>query len=230
MLRWAGLRCKRVCLLQGFRQPARQRHRRGLRRMAKRVLSTVFLVGVLALASAAQAAVPRYGTAEVALTSGASYNASSGSPNPFDYSFSATVTAPSGRKYTIPGFFDGNGIGGSIGNIWKFRFYTDEIGTWRWTTSSNVPGMNSFSGTVTVSGTLPGVFGQGPVVENPARPRTLKYQAGSPVFLAGKFLDAAAASPLKYSHTMFSEKLTDTNRQALLTRHLGMSLNKINVY
>lgn len=198
--------------------------------MAKRVLSTVFLVGVLALASAAHAAVPCYGTAEVALTSAASYNASSGSPNPFDLTFSAQVTAPSGRKYTVPGFFDGNGAGGAIGNVWKVRIYTDEVGTWRWTTTSNVSGLSGLSGTVAVSGKLAGVFGQGPVVENPARPHTLRYQAGSPVFLTGKFLDSPAPNPLKYSHTMFSEKLTDTNRQAMLSRHLGMSLNKINVY
>ncbi|HYH44924.1 MAG TPA: DUF5060 domain-containing protein [Thermoanaerobaculia bacterium] len=199
--------------------------------MSKRVLSTVFLVGVLALASAAQvAAVPCYGTAEVALTSAASYNASSGSPNPFDLNFTAAVTAPSGRKYTVPGFFDGNGAGGAIGNVWKVRIYTDEIGTWRWTTSSNVPGLSGRSGTVAVSGKLTGVFGKGPVVENPARPRTLMYQEGVPVFLTGKFLDSAASNPLKFSHTMFSEKLTDANRQAMLSRHLGMSLNKINVY
>lgn len=199
--------------------------------MAKRALSTAFLVGALALASAAQAAaVPCYGTAEVALTSASSYNANSGSPNPFDLAFSASVTAPSGRKHTVPGFFDGNGAGGAIGNVWKVRIFTDEIGTWRWTTSSNVPGLNARSGTISVSGKLSGVFGRGPVVENPARPRTFMYREGVPVFLAGKFLDTAAPSPIKFSHTMFSEKLTDTNRQAMLSRHLGMSLNKINVY
>ncbi|HWM93176.1 MAG TPA: DUF5060 domain-containing protein [Thermoanaerobaculia bacterium] len=197
--------------------------------MAKRVLSTVFLLGVLALASAAHA-IPCYGTAEVALTSAASYNASSGSPNPFDFNFSAAVTAPSGRRYTVPGFFDGNGAGGAIGNVWKVRIYTDEVGTWRWTTSSNVPGLNGLSGTVAVSGKIAGVFGRGPVVENPGRPRTFMYQEGVPVFLTGKFLDSPAPNPLKYSHTMLSEKLTDSNRQAMLTRHLGMKLNKINVY
>jgi hypothetical protein len=198
--------------------------------MAKRVLSTVFLVGVLALANAAQAATPCYGTAEVALTSAASYNASSGSPNPFDLTFTALVTAPSGRKYTVPGFFDGNGAGASIGNVWKFRVYTDEVGTWRWTTSSTVAGLNALSGSAAVSGTLAGMFANGPIVENPTRPRTFMYQSGKPVFLTGKFLDSAASSPIKFSHTMFSEKLTDTNRQAMLSRHLGMKLNKINIY
>lgn len=198
--------------------------------MAKRVLSTVFLVGVLALANAAHAATPCYGTAEVALTSAASYNASSGSPNPFDLTFTATVTSPSGKKYSVPGFFDGNGAGASIGNVWKFRIYTDQVGTWRWTTSSTVAGLSGLSGSVAVSGTQAGVFGNGPIVENPTRPRAFMYQSGKPVFLTGKFLDSAAVSPIKFSHTMFSEKLTDTNRQAMLSRHLGMKLNKINIY
>jgi hypothetical protein len=199
--------------------------------MAKRVLSTVCLAVLLAMASTAVAhAVPCYGTAEVALTSAASYNATTGSPNPFDLVVTAQVTAPSGRRYTVPGFFDGNGAGGSIGNIFKVRIYTDEIGTWRWTTTSSVAGLNARSGTITVSGKQAGAFGQGPIVENPARPRTFMYQEGQPVFLAAKFLDSAAANPLKFSHTMFSEKLTETNRQAMLSRHLGMSLNKMNVY
>jgi Domain of unknown function (DUF5060)/Putative collagen-binding domain of a collagenase/Protein of unknown function (DUF4038) len=199
--------------------------------MAKRALSTVCLAGLLALVSTAVAhAVPCYGTAEVTLTSAASYNANSGSPNPFDFVVNAEVTAPSGRRYTVPGFFDGNGAGGAIGNIFKVRIYTDEIGTWRWTVSSNAPGLSGLSGSTTVSGKLAGAFGQGPIVGNPARPRTFMYQEGQPVFLAAKFLDAAAPSPIKYSHTMFSEKLTDSNRQALLSRHLGMNLNKINVY
>lgn len=199
--------------------------------MAKRVLSTVGLAALVALAStAAVHAVPCYGTAEVALTSAAFYNASTGSPNPFDLVVTANVTAPSGRRFTVPGFFDGNGAGGAVGNIFKVRIYTDEIGTWSWTTTSSVPGLNGRSGTIAVSGKQAGAFGQGPIVENPARPRAFMYQEGKPVFLTGKFLDAAAPNPLKFSHTMFSEKLTDSNRQAMLSRHLGMGLNKINVY
>lgn len=199
--------------------------------MAQKALSTACLTALLALVSTASTyAASCYGTAEVTLTSASSYNANTGSPNPFDLVVNAKVTAPSGRTYTIPGFFDGNGAGGAIGNIFKVRIYTDEIGTWRWTTSSGVPGLNGQSGTVAVSGKLAGAFGKGPIVENPARPRTFMYQEGQPVFLAAKFLDAAAPNPLKYTHPMFSEKLTDANRQAMLSRHLGMSLNKINVY
>jgi hypothetical protein len=199
--------------------------------MAKRALSTVCLAALLAVASTAVAhAIPCYGTAEVTLTSASSYNANTGSPNPFDLAVNAQVTAPSGRKYTVPGFFDGNGAGGAIGNIFKVRIYTDEIGTWSWTTSSSVASLNGRSGTIAVSGKQTGAFGLGPIVENPARPRTFMYQEGKPVFLAAKFLDAAAPNPIKYSHTMFSEKLTESNRQAMFSRHLGMGLNKINVY
>ena len=199
--------------------------------MAKRALSTVCLAVLLALAGTAVAhAVPCYGTAEVTLTSASSYNATTGSPNPFDLVVNAQVTAPSGRKYTVPGFFDGNGAGGAVGNIFKVRIYTDEIGTWRWTTTSSVPGLNGQSGTIAISGKQTGAFGQGPIVENPARPRTFMYREGKPVFLTGKFLDAAAPNPIKFSHTLFSEKLTESNRQAMFSRHLGMGLNKINVY
>lgn len=199
--------------------------------MAKRALSTVCLAVLLAAASTAVAhAVPCYGTAEVTLTSAASYNANTGSPNPFDLIVSAQVTAPSGRRYTVPGFFDGNGAGGAIGNVFKVRIYTDEAGAWSWTSSSSVPGLNGQSGTISVSGQQTGAFGQGPIVENPARPRTFMYREGRPVFLTGKFLDSAAPNPIKFSHTMFSEKLTESNRQAMFSRHLGMGLNKINVY
>jgi hypothetical protein len=201
--------------------------------MAKKALSTVCLAALLALASSAatSAAVLCFDTAEITLASTASYNATQGSPNPFDLDVSAQVTSPLGHRYTVAGFFDGNGAGGAVGNIFKVRIYTDESGTWRWTINSNVPGLNGRTGAIVVSPTrLAGSFGWGPVVENPHYPRTFMYQEGVPVFLAAKFLDAAAPNPIKYSHTMLSEKLTDANRQALLSRHLGMKLNKINVY
>ncbi|RPH55405.1 DUF5060 domain-containing protein, partial [bacterium] len=200
--------------------------------MARSLFVCTVLVGMLAFATPqAGEAVSRFDTAEIVLRSTSSFNAGSGTPNPFtSVDLSARVTAPSGRAFTVNGFFDGDGAGGTIGNVFKVRVYADEIGTWRWTTTSNTAGLNAQSGSFTVSGTLPGVFGQGPVVENPARPRTFMHQYGEPVYLLGKFLDVAAPSPIQYSHTMFSENLTETNRQAMLDRHRGMKLNKINVY
>ncbi|HEX9943870.1 MAG TPA: DUF5060 domain-containing protein [Thermoanaerobaculia bacterium] len=200
--------------------------------MAKIPFASCVLVGTLMLATVrAGGAVARFDTTEIVLRSASSFNASSGAPNPFTaVDLTAHVTAPSGRVYTVNGFFDGDGAGGAVGNIFKFRVYADEPGTWRWTTASNTAGLHAQSGTFSCSGTLAGVFGKGPVVENPARPRTLMYQYGEPVYLIGKFLDVAAPAPLEFSHTMFSESLTEANRQALFDRHVGMKLNKINIY
>jgi hypothetical protein len=200
--------------------------------MAKRLSAGCALLVLLLLATArAGVAVTRFDTAEIVLRSTSSFNANSGTPNPFTaVDLTARVTAPSGRVYTIDGFFDGDGSGGSAGNIFKVRVYADEPGTWSWTATSNTAGLQGQSGTFACSGTLAGAFGTGPVVENPARPRTLMYQYGRPVYLLGKFLDTAAPAPIQFSHTMFSEQLTEANRQAMLDRHLGMKLNKINVY
>jgi hypothetical protein len=199
--------------------------------MAKRILVFFSFLGLLALASTrAGNAVSRFDTAEIVLRSAAAFNANSGT-NPFTaVDVTARVTSPSGRVFTVNGFFDGDGASGVSGNVFKVRVYADEPGTWRWATTSNTSGLNGQSGTFSCSGTLPGTFGAGPVVENPARPRTFMYQYGRPVYLLGKFLDVAAPSRIQFSHTMFSEQLSDADRQAMLSRHLGMKLNKINVY
>lgn len=200
--------------------------------MANRLFASFLLLGTLGLATArAGEAVTRFDTAEIVLRSASSFNAASGTPNPFTaVDLAARVTAPSGRVYTVDGFFDGDGAAGSVGNVFKIRVFADETGTWRWTTTSNTAGLNALSGSFSVSGTLAGAFGAGPVVENPSRPRTFMHQYGKPVFLAAKFLDVAAPAAIQFSHTLFSERLTDADRQALLDRHRGMKLNKINVY
>lgn len=190
----------------------------------------IFLMLLLGLAAPA-AAVPLHDTAEIVLRSASSFNGSSGTPNPFtSVDLQARVTSPSGQAYTVDGFFDGDGAGGAVGNVFKVRVYADEAGTWRWTTTSNTAGLHGQSGSFAVSGTLGGVFGKGPVVPNPARPRTFMYQNGEPVYLLGKFLDQAAPANLRYSHTLLSEQVTDPTRQAFLSRHAGMRLNKMNVY
>lgn len=174
--------------------------------------------------------MPLYGTAEILLTSNASYNGNTGEPNPFDFEVAAQVVSPSGRRVNVPGFFDGDGQGGAVGRVFKVRVCPDEPGTWRWSIASGVPGLAGRSGELSVAGRLPGFFGRGPIVGDPARPRFFRQQAGGPVFLVGKFLDVAAPSPIQYSHTMLSEKLSDADREAMLRRHLDLKLNKINVY
>ena len=54
-------------------------------------------------------------------------------PNPFlDFRLTVAVTSPSGRTIEVPGFFDGDGSGGGVGNVWRARFPTHEPGTWTW--------------------------------------------------------------------------------------------------
>lgn len=196
-------------------------------------LHLVILAGLLALAVAlpGAAAVLRFDTAEITVQSSAVYDGGEGTPNPFtDVSLTAEVTSPSGAVYTVDGFFDGDGSGGQVGNLFKIRVFADETGTWTWRTTSNAAGLDDQSGSFACSGRLAGVFGQGPVIADPARPRFFQYREGAPVYLLAKFLDRAAPVPLQFSQTLFSENMTDADRQALLTRHQGMKLNKMNVY
>jgi len=57
-------------------------------------------------------------------------------PNPFmDYRLRVTFTGPEGQSYEVPGFFDGNGQGNGVGNIWKARFSADKGGLWSYQAS-----------------------------------------------------------------------------------------------
>src|SRR3954465_1205885 len=76
---------------------------------------------LLLLASAGRAqAVARFDTAEIVLHSAVAYDGRLGAPNPFaDVPRTARVPAPSGRVYTVDGFYDGDGQGGQTGDVWK---------------------------------------------------------------------------------------------------------------
>lgn len=57
-------------------------------------------------------------------------------PNPFlDRRLQVTFTGPTGQRYEVPGFFDGDGHGNGTGDVWKVRFSADEGGMWTWTAS-----------------------------------------------------------------------------------------------
>ena len=52
-------------------------------------------------------------------------------PNPFlDYRMTLELTGPSGQRYDVPGYFDGDGNGSGIGDTWRARFSPDEGGAW----------------------------------------------------------------------------------------------------
>ncbi|MCG8349912.1 MAG: DUF5060 domain-containing protein [Chloroflexales bacterium] len=57
-------------------------------------------------------------------------------PHPFlDYRLNVTFTGPDGKSYLVPGFFAGDGKGGSSGNVWQVRFAPDQVGEWSYTAS-----------------------------------------------------------------------------------------------
>ena len=58
-------------------------------------------------------------------------NEMSTDPNPFlDYRLQVTFKNPGGKTCNVPGFYAGDGNGGSAGNIWRVRFTPDKAGKW----------------------------------------------------------------------------------------------------
>ena len=57
-------------------------------------------------------------------------------PNPFlDFRLNVTFTGPTGTRFIVPGYFDGDGKGGAKGRIWRVEFTPDEKGTWTYRVS-----------------------------------------------------------------------------------------------
>ena len=55
------------------------------------------------------------------------------SPNPFmDIRLQVVFMGPSDQRFNVPGFFDGDGQGGSKGRAWRVRFAPNADGTWRY--------------------------------------------------------------------------------------------------
>lgn len=85
-------------------------------------------------------------------------------PNPFlDFRLNVTFTSPSGRSVIVPGFFAGDGQGGSRGPIWRARFAADEVGTWTYRAdmrqgSQVAVSLESFAGTAVAIGGAIGQF------------------------------------------------------------------------
>ncbi|HEX3725592.1 MAG TPA: DUF5060 domain-containing protein, partial [Pirellulales bacterium] len=57
-------------------------------------------------------------------------------PNPFlDFRLQVTFTGPANQRCVVPGFFDGDGNGGSQGRAWRVHFTPDAPGTWQYQAS-----------------------------------------------------------------------------------------------
>ncbi len=74
-----------------------------------------------------------------------------GEPNPFQIHMDVAFSGPGSQVYTIPAFYDGDGVGGLDGNVWKARFSPDEAGTWTYLTSSGEGSLDGSSGSFQVS-------------------------------------------------------------------------------
>ena len=99
-----------------------------------------------------------------------------------DVELSCSFTSPSGKVTDFMGFFDGDGSGGGdmqTGNVWKIRFFPDEVGTWSytWTWSDATPGgEDSFICDSSDAG-------KGILRAYEKNPRWLAYNGNEPVWL-----------------------------------------------
>lgn len=66
--------------------------------------------------------------------------------NPFEIQVDVTFTSPNGKSYIVPAFYDGDGIGGMDGNIWKVRFAPDITGSWSFNVADPIVQFNRYEG------------------------------------------------------------------------------------
>jgi hypothetical protein len=175
--------------------------------------------------------VPLYGTLDLQFDAAETFRGSGGRPNPFtDVHLSIVLTSPAGSERTVIGFFNGDGLGGQDGSRFVVRVCPDEVGTWRWVSTSDVVSLDQLSGEFEAAGEISGPFRRGPIVVHPEHTRSFGFADGTPTYLIGKFLDIAAPEPIQFSHTLLSEKLSEQDRRNMLERHRAMGVNKMNIY
>ena len=66
--------------------------------------------------------------------------------NPFLIQVDVTFTDPGGHAVVVPTFFDGDGIGGPDGNVWKVRFAPDVTGEWTFASNSSTKQLSEYQG------------------------------------------------------------------------------------
>ncbi len=71
--------------------------------------------------------------------------------NPFSIPVTVTFTGPAGQTYAVPAFYDGDGTGDLNGNRWSVRFTPDTDGVWSFQTTSTVPSLADYTGSLTVT-------------------------------------------------------------------------------
>jgi hypothetical protein len=96
--------------------------------------------------------------------------------NPFAVRFEAECVGPNGESLLLPGFYDGAGT-------YKVRFAATEEGEWRLTTRSDDPALDGKVVNDLVAVASPASHGRLRI--DPAHPRRLAYEDGTPFFLMG---------------------------------------------
>ncbi|MBN2289002.1 MAG: DUF5060 domain-containing protein [Candidatus Glassbacteria bacterium] len=116
--------------------------------------------------------------------------------NPFTaVRLGAVFTSPGGESVEVEGFYDGDGRGGSSGDVYKIRFAPPELGPWQYKISSNIKGLGGTGGgfDCVASGK------KGPLVRDRLYPWYLRWADGGFFFETGandpeSFLAAGFAS------------------------------------
>lgn len=187
------------------------------RRQSGLVLLVTFLVLSLGIAQETGLAnivqipssIPKWGMGEVTLQSQATFS------NPFtDVQVTGVFTSPSGKTFTVDGFFDGDGKGGQAGNVWKVRFMPNEVGSWSYTISSS-PSTPGLSASGSFSATSSG--NRGPIKTDITYPYSMVYSNGQPFFQNGTLEKA----------TLFAEETSQGWRFQLIN---WMADRGINLY
>ena len=102
--------------------------------------------------------------------------------NPFrDVRLEAYFTTPGGKEIRVDGFYDGDGAGGTQGDVFKVRFAPGEPGRWIYRIVSDWKALDAQKGEFdcVASGA------QGPLVHDPAEPWYLKWSSGDYFFESG---------------------------------------------
>ena len=73
-----------------------------------------------------------------------------GEPNPFSIFVDVTFAGPTGKEHSVPGFYDGDGMGGLDGNVWRVRFSAGEVGKWSFSSTSKNRLLDGWKGWLTV--------------------------------------------------------------------------------
>ncbi|HLA39301.1 MAG TPA: DUF5060 domain-containing protein, partial [Candidatus Glassbacteria bacterium] len=131
---------------------------------------------ILTCSSAAFAGeVERWGLFEL------SFN-QSGWKNPYrDVVIEAVFTSPAGNQTRVAGFYDGDGVGGVSGEVFKLRFSPGETGSWHWEVRSNREAIDGKSGSFECVESSR----RGPLRYDPVRPWYLHWADGTPFFESG---------------------------------------------